>query len=158
MRCHLAGWHIDDQDRLRPVGQLEYVQVRQVGLDVVADPLGVLLPVDLVGGDARQDGRLVLDPEDDQPAAGVGHGGDVLGELVPPAIPGRLGKHLLPVQVVGLLQVVGRGLADHVEGERTGRASEVFVQSCPCACHARQRRGRIGLCQRRFPSALMGGD
>lgn len=54
VRCHLAGRHVDDQDRLRAVGQLEYVQVRQVGLNVVADPLGILLPVDFLGVDAHQ--------------------------------------------------------------------------------------------------------
>lgn len=135
VRCHLTGRHIDDQDGLRSIGQLKHVQVRQVWVDVVADPLCVLLQVGFLGVYAQQAGRLVLYAIDDQTTTGVRHGRDVLGELVPTTIPGRLRERLLPVQVVELVQVAVRGPADHVEGERPGWASEMLVNSCPCACH-----------------------
>jgi hypothetical protein len=111
---------------------------QQVGLDVVADPLRVLLIVDLVGVDADRHGGLVGDAVDEQAATGVGHRGDVLGQLVPPALARRLRQLFLPVQVIGLGQVGVGGLLDHVEVERAGRRTEVLVQSRPGTGHARQ--------------------
>lgn len=139
VRGHGAGRDVGYQHAAGAVGRGERREgeAGQVGVDVVADPLGVLLRVHLGRVDAGQFARGVLDPEDDQAAAGVGHRGDVLGQFVPPSLARGLGKVFLPVQVVGLRHAAGSSLGDHAEVQRAGRQTEVLVQSCPGTGHAR---------------------
>lgn len=85
VRRHLAGGDVDDQDVLATAvcrRELEVAHAAHGGLQMDAQPLAQLLVVDRVQVDADHlDG--VADAVDEQTAAGVGHSGDVLGELVP---------------------------------------------------------------------------
>jgi hypothetical protein len=109
---------------------------------VVADPLRVLLGVDLVRIDADRLCVLVGDAVDEQPAASVGHRRDVLGQFVEAAVARRLRQLLLPVQVVGLGEVSLGGLLDHVEGKWARRGTKVLVQSRPGTGHAQNPTAR----------------
>lgn len=135
MRGHLAGRDVDDQKSRRAVGQRKHHQVRQVRVDVVANPLRVLPEVSLLPVDP--DDRVVVgDAVDEQSAACVGHGADVLGELVPLTVHGGNGQVPLPVEIVGLGQLISCRPADHVVGERARSGPQVLMQTRPRASPA----------------------